>query len=57
MGGGWECSNCGIDLGEYLTEVGGEHCYFDRYEEKPKISFCPSCGRKFITTDMEGNIL
>jgi hypothetical protein len=44
---GWECSNCGIDLGDYMTEHGGEHCYFDRFEEKPTIAFCPCCGRKF----------
>ena len=47
VGGGWQCSNCDIDLGEYMTKHGGESCYFDRYEEKPTIAFCPSCGRKF----------
>lgn len=47
IGGGWQCSNCGIDLGDYMTRCGGEHCYFDRYEEKPTIAFCPCCGRKF----------
>ena len=47
IGGGWQCSNCGIDLGDYMTEHGGEHCYFDKFEEKPTIAFCPSCGRKF----------
>lgn len=47
IGGGWECSNCGIDLGDYMTEHGGERCYFDKFEEKPTLAFCPSCGRKF----------
>ena len=47
IGGGWQCGNCGIDLGEYMTKHGGEHCYFDKFEEKPSIAFCPSCGRKF----------
>lgn len=47
VGGGWQCSNCGIDLGDYMTQHGGEHCYFDKYEEKPTIAHCPCCGRKF----------
>lgn len=46
-GAGWECSHCGIDLGDYMTEHGGEAHYFDKFEDKPTIAFCPSCGRKF----------
>ena len=46
-GAGWECSHCGIDLGDYMTKHGGESHYFDRFEDKPTIAFCPSCGRKF----------
>lgn len=44
---GWECSNCGEDIGDYLTRVSGEIHYFDNFEEKPKLDFCPCCGRKF----------
>lgn len=47
VGAGWECGHCRIDLGDYMTEHGGEAHYFDRFEEKPTIAFCPSCGRKF----------
>jgi hypothetical protein len=47
IGGGWQCSECGIDLGSYMTHHCGERCYFDKYEERPTIEFCPCCGRKF----------
>ena len=47
IGGGWKCNHCQVDIGEYLTMCGGERCYFDKFEEKPTIAFCPSCGRKF----------
>ena len=47
IGGGWKCGNCQEDLGDYLTRVGGERCYFDKFEEKPQLAFCPSCGRRF----------
>lgn len=40
---GWLCSECGTNLGEYLTEC-GEHCYFDNADEKPKVKCCPHCG-------------
>ena len=47
IAGGWKCGNCQEDLGDYLTRIGGERCYFDKFEEKPKLAFCPACGRKF----------
>jgi hypothetical protein len=47
VGAGWKCSHCEEDMGEYLTKHSGERCYFDKYEEKPTLAFCPCCGRKF----------
>lgn len=41
---GWRCSNCGIDLGEYLTESTGEAHYIDNEFVKPKLNSCPKCG-------------
>ena len=43
---GWYCSNCGIELGEYLTEKTGRYvCLDDDYCE-PTLRRCPNCGAR-----------
>ena len=43
---GWYCSNCGIELGEYLTEKTGRYvCLDDDYCE-PTLGICPNCGAR-----------
>ena len=48
LGAGWGCSYCGVDLGEYQSQAIGEICYLDNPEKKPKLRYCPSCGKKFV---------
>ena len=43
---GYRCSECGIDLSEYLSEALGETIYADNALQAPKIKSCPSCGAK-----------
>ena len=43
---GWKCSNCGIDLGDYLTDCLGVNVYVDEEDKMPKIKRCPHCGAK-----------
>ena len=43
---GWKCSNCGIDLGDYLTDCLGVNVYVDDEDKMPKIKRCPLCGAK-----------
>lgn len=43
---GWKCSNCGIDLGDYLTDCLGVNVYVDEEDKMPKINSCPNCGAK-----------
>lgn len=43
---GWKCSNCGIDLGDYLTDCLGVTVYVDEEDKMPKIKSCPNCGAK-----------
>ena len=43
---GWKCSNCGIDLGDYLTDCLGVNVYVDEEDKMPKIKSCPHCGAK-----------
>ena len=43
---GWKCSNCGIDLGDYLTDCLGVNVYVDEDDKMPKIKSCPNCGAK-----------
>lgn len=43
---GWKCSNCGIDLGDYLTDCLGVNVYVDEEDKMPKIKICPHCGAK-----------
>ena len=43
---GWKCSNCGIDLGDYLTDCLGVTVYVDEEDKMPKIKSCPHCGAK-----------
>lgn len=41
---GWECSNCKIDLADYLSFTIGEILYVDDQERPPQIKVCPNCG-------------
>ena len=41
---GWKCTNCGIDLGDYLTDCLGVNVYVDEEDKMPKIKRCPRCG-------------
>lgn len=50
---GWACSNCGIDLSEYLTEALGELVYADNIDNPPKLKFCPCCGKLMEVQDGE----
>lgn len=43
---GWKCTNCGIDLGDYLTSSLGVNVYVDEEDKMPKIKSCPHCGAK-----------
>lgn len=48
---GWYCSNCGIELGEYLTEKTGRYvCLDDDYCE-PTLRRCPNCGARMDKED------
>ena len=49
---GWQCSECKIDLAEYLSETLGEPVYCDDPDRYPTINRCPSCGAKM---DLEGS--
>lgn len=43
---GWECSECKIDLSEYLSETLGETVYCDDPDRYPTINRCPNCGAR-----------
>lgn len=43
---GWHCTECGIELGEYLTEKTGQHIILDDDCCKPELTICPNCGAK-----------
>ena len=43
---GWYCTECGIELGEYLTEKTGQRIILDDDCCKPKLTRCPNCGAK-----------
>lgn len=43
----FKCSNCGIELGEYLQfEI--DEDYGDRYGHQYRPKYCPNCGSKII---------
>lgn len=48
---GWYCTECGIELGEYLSKKTGQHIILDDDCAKPKLANCPNCGAKM---DLEG---
>ena len=43
---GWKCSECKIDLGEYLTEKLHEEVYVGDMDKMPEVNHCPNCGAK-----------
>ena len=43
---GWYCTECGIELGDYLTEKIGQHIILDDDFRKPKLTRCPKCGAR-----------
>lgn len=51
---GWYCSECGIELGEYLTKATGEYIYLDDDYEKPKLKYCPHCGAYLVKKNNNG---
>lgn len=50
---GWKCSNCGIDLGDYLTDCLGVNVYVDEEDKMPKINSCPNCGAKMDAKELD----
>ena len=46
---GWYCTECGIELGEYLTKTTGQRIILDDDTNAPKLARCPNCG-----ADMRG---
>ena len=46
---GWYCTNCGIELGKYLTKATGQRVDLDDDFSKPNLKHCPCCG-----ADMRG---
>lgn len=47
---GWYCSECGIELGDYLTKGTGQKVILDDDFCKPTLARCPNCG-----ADMRGD--
>lgn len=43
----FECSNCGIVLGEY-QEIETDEDFGDKYTYQYRLRYCPNCGRKII---------
>ena len=43
---GWYCTECGIELGEYLSKKTGQHIILDDDSMKPKLACCPNCGAR-----------
>lgn len=43
---GWKCTECGIDLGEYLTAKLHEEVYVGDMDKMPEVDRCPNCGAK-----------
>ena len=41
---GWDCSECGIELGEYLSKKTGQNIILDDDYATPKLACCPNCG-------------
>lgn len=41
---GWYCTECGIELGNYLTKKIGQYVILDDDFRKPKLARCPNCG-------------
>lgn len=51
---GWYCTECGVELGEYLTEKTGQRIILDDDCCKPKLTRCPNCGAKMDAEGGEG---
>ena len=49
---GWKCTECGIDLGEYLTAKLHEEVYVGDMDKMPEVDRCPNCGAKM---DLKGD--
>lgn len=43
---GWYCTQCGIELGEYLTKETGVNIILDLDIRRPTLAVCPNCGAK-----------
>lgn len=43
---GWFCTECGIELGDYLTEATGQTVIFDDDFFRPRLRSCPNCGAR-----------
>lgn len=46
---GWYCTECGIELGDYLTKGTGQNIILDLDICRPTLAVCPNCG-----ADMRG---
>ena len=43
---GWYCTECGIELGDYLTKETGERHFIDDDFFTPCLKHCPNCGAR-----------
>lgn len=43
---GWYCTECGIELGDYLTKETGERHFIDDDFFTPQLKHCPNCGAR-----------
>lgn len=53
---GWYCTNCGIELGEYLTKAIGRRVDLDDDFSKPDLKYCPNCGCRMLGGDKDDPI-